>query len=62
MPLAKPILVLVALTNFTGPWFDFIFPKLTDIITVNHSIAKLYSEKFNKKAHFLEKSGLITQK
>lgn len=28
MPLAKPILVLVALTNFTGPWFDFIFPKL----------------------------------
>lgn len=28
MPLAKPILVLVALTNFTGPWFDFILPKL----------------------------------
>ena len=28
MPLAKPILVLVALTNFTGPWFDFIFPRL----------------------------------
>ena len=28
---------------------NFIFPKLTDIITVNHSIAKLYSEKFNKK-------------
>lgn len=28
MPLARPILVLVALTNFTGPWFDFIFPKL----------------------------------
>jgi len=28
MPLAKPILVLVALTNFTAPWFDFILPKL----------------------------------
>lgn len=28
MPLAKPILVLVALTNFTAPWFDFIFPRL----------------------------------
>lgn len=28
MPLARPILVLVALTNFTGPWFDFIFPKI----------------------------------
>lgn len=28
LPLAKPILVLIALTNFTAPWFDFIFPKL----------------------------------
>lgn len=28
MPLAKPILVLVAITNFMGPWFDFIFPYL----------------------------------
>ena len=28
---------------------DFLFPKLTDIITVNKSIAKLYSVKYNKK-------------
>lgn len=28
MPLAKPILVLIAITNFMGPWFDFIFPNL----------------------------------
>lgn len=28
LPLARPIIVLVALTNFTGPWFDFIFPKI----------------------------------
>ncbi|MEA1975380.1 MAG: sugar ABC transporter permease [Bacillota bacterium] len=27
-PLSKPILVLVALTNFMGPWFDYIFPRL----------------------------------
>ncbi|WP_069649894.1 sugar ABC transporter permease [Caloranaerobacter ferrireducens] len=28
LPLAKPILVFVALQNFIGPWFDFIFPQL----------------------------------
>ena len=28
MPLARPIIVLVAITNFMGPWFDFIFPTL----------------------------------
>jgi len=27
---------------------EYIFPKLTDIITVNESIAKLYQEKYNK--------------
>jgi glycosyltransferase involved in cell wall biosynthesis len=30
---------------------NFIFPRLTDIITVNESIAKLYGDKFNKKVH-----------
>jgi glycosyltransferase involved in cell wall biosynthesis len=30
---------------------NFAFPRLTDIITVNESIAKLYSDKFNKKIH-----------
>lgn len=28
MPLAKPIVVFVALTNFMAPWFDFIFPQI----------------------------------
>lgn len=28
LPLARPIIVFVALTNFMGPWFDFIFPQL----------------------------------
>ncbi|MGB6127778.1 MAG: sugar ABC transporter permease [Psychrilyobacter sp.] len=28
LPITKPIVVFVALTNFIGPWFDFIFPKL----------------------------------
>ena len=28
LPLAKPILVFVALVSFTGPWMDFILPAL----------------------------------
>lgn len=28
---------------------DYFFPRLTDILTVNKSIAKLYGEKYNKK-------------
>lgn len=28
IPVARPILVFIALVNFTGPWFDFIFPKM----------------------------------
>ncbi|MTI49204.1 MAG: sugar ABC transporter permease [Firmicutes bacterium] len=28
LPLARPIITFIALTNFIGPWFDFIFPKL----------------------------------
>ena len=32
---------------------DCLFPKLTDIFTVNDSIAKLYSDKFGKKVHVI---------
>lgn len=28
LPLAKPMLVFIALQNFVGPWFDFVFPQL----------------------------------
>jgi len=30
---------------------DYFFPRLTDILTVNSSIAKLYSDKYNKTVH-----------
>jgi len=30
---------------------NYFFPKLTDILTVNDSIARLYSEQFNKTVH-----------
>ncbi|WP_216666429.1 sugar ABC transporter permease [Actinomyces faecalis] len=28
LPVAKPILVFLAITSFTQPWMDFIFPKM----------------------------------
>lgn len=28
LPIAKPILIFLAITTFTGPWMDWIFPKL----------------------------------
>ena len=28
IPLAKPIITFVAITNFISPWFDFVFPQL----------------------------------
>lgn len=28
MPIAKPIISFLALTSFTGPWMDWIFPRL----------------------------------
>lgn len=28
MPLSKPVLVFIAVTNFIGPWMDFIFAQL----------------------------------
>ncbi|NLK21849.1 MAG: sugar ABC transporter permease [Epulopiscium sp.] len=28
IPLAKPIITFVAISNFIGPWFDFIFPQI----------------------------------
>jgi arabinogalactan oligomer/maltooligosaccharide transport system permease protein len=28
LPIAKPIIIFLAITSFTGPWMDWIFPKL----------------------------------
>lgn len=28
LPMAKPMIMFLALTSFTGPWMDFIFPRL----------------------------------
>ncbi|TAH69649.1 MAG: sugar ABC transporter permease [Anaerolineaceae bacterium] len=28
MPIARPIIVFLGITSFTGPWMDYIFPKM----------------------------------
>lgn len=28
MPIAKPIIIFLGIASFTGPWMDFIFPKM----------------------------------
>lgn len=28
LPVARPVIVLIAITNFIAPWFDYIFPSL----------------------------------
>lgn len=28
LPMAKPMIIFLAITSFTGPWMDYIFPKM----------------------------------
>lgn len=39
MPLSKPILVFVAVSNFIGPWMDFIFARLVLTSTEKKTLA-----------------------
>ena len=53
MPIAKPILIFLLITSFTGPWMDFIFPKLVLRSSENQTLALgLYSFVTDKKNEF----------
>ena len=39
LPVARPILVFMAVTSFTGPWMDFIFPNLVRLSGDNRTLA-----------------------
>lgn len=39
LPVARPIMVFLAMVNFIGPWFDFIFPKLLLKTSENFTVA-----------------------
>ncbi|MCL2399393.1 MAG: sugar ABC transporter permease [Defluviitaleaceae bacterium] len=39
MPMAKPIMIFLLITSFTGPWMDFIIPTMVLRSTPNHTLA-----------------------
>ncbi len=39
MPIARPIIIFLAITSFTAPWMDFIFPKMVLRSNENQTLA-----------------------
>ncbi|MCL1987274.1 MAG: sugar ABC transporter permease [Firmicutes bacterium] len=39
MPMAKPIIIFLLITSFTGPWMDFILPQMVLRSPANHTLA-----------------------
>lgn len=53
LPVARPILIFLAITSFTGPWMDFIFPKMVLRSSENQTLALgLYNFVTDKKNEF----------
>ena len=38
-PIAKPIIIFLAITTFTGPWMDYIFPKMILSTSEHYTLA-----------------------
>ena len=38
-PIARPIIIFLAITSFTGPWMDYIFPKMVLGSNENYTLA-----------------------
>lgn len=53
MPVARPIVIFLSITSFTGPWMDFIFPKMVLRSPENQTLALgLFSFVSDKKNEF----------
>ncbi len=56
MPIAKPIIIFLGITSFTGPWMDFIFPKMVlrsaDKQTLALGLFSFVTDKKNQFADF----------
>ncbi len=53
LPIAKPILIFLAIASFTAPWMDFIFPKMILRSSENQTLALgLFSFVTEKKNQF----------
>jgi len=64
LPVAKPIIIFLAITSFTAPWMDFIFPKMVLRSTENQTLALglfgFVSEKKNEFTIFAAGSLLVS--
>lgn len=63
MPLAKPIITFLAITSFTAPWMDFIFPKMilrsADKQTLALGLFSFVTDRKNEFANFAAGSILV---
>lgn len=63
MPIAKPIIVFLAITSFTAPWMDFIFPKMvlrsSKVQTIALGLFGFVTDKKNMFATFAAGSVLV---
>ncbi|WP_294429106.1 sugar ABC transporter permease [uncultured Treponema sp.] len=64
MPIAKPIITFLAITSFTAPWMDFIFPKMVLRSPENQTLAlglfAFVSDKKNEFTIFAAGSLLVS--
>lgn len=63
LPIAKPIIIFLAITSFTAPWMDFIFPKMvlrsSKVQTVALGLFGFVTDKKNMFATFASGSILV---
>lgn len=63
LPVAKPIITFLAITSFTAPWMDFIFPKMVlrsvDKQTLALGLFSFVTDKKNEFTNFAAGSLLV---
>lgn len=63
MPVARPIMIVLGITSFTGPWMDYIFPKMVlrspEKQTIALGLISLVSDKKNDFTSFSAGALLI---
>lgn len=63
LPMARPIIVFLAIVSFTGPWMDFIFPKMVlrspKMQTLALGLFAMVTDKKNEFTNFAAGSLLV---
>lgn len=63
IPIAKPILVFLAVTSFTSPWMDYIFPKMvlrsSENMTLALGLFNFVTDRKNEFTNFAAGSLLV---